>query len=481
VVTVLLALLAAACSAGGAARSGPLANPASSVRAVPDYPGVCAPLGTDTSVTCLRVTLAAIDAARAREGLGPMRLPADFAQLPVAEQVFVAVDRERVDRGLAPFPGLSPALDAGAAKGARTSRLPPDPGRPYRSVDTEWIGDVDNGLDADYQWMYNDGLHAGVPGCTEQHSGGCWADRGIVLRRYGHDTLSMGAAFDATGDTSRGDRGGTSLTATLAVDDSGRGRRTGPFAYSWREALGATAAGTLSPLKAIPSSESNTGFADPRHNVAAVPDFTTVCAPGVDNSPACIAAALAAVNHAHALEGVRPMVLPGNFAALGMPEQLFVVTDLERVDRGLPPFVGLTAALDANAQRGADAADDPPDPGAGYELDDAEWAGGSSNGIDADYGWMYDDGFDSGNLDCERRGASGCWGHRKGILDDFGQSPNLVMGAALEPHGDTHEGDKGGTSMALSLAVARTAPTTYVFTWDQVRAQLPAGAVAGLP
>ena len=48
---------------------------------------------------------------------------------------------------------------------------------------------------------------------------------------------------------------------------------------------------------------------------------------------------------------------------------------------------------------------------------------------------MYVDGFNSGNLDCVHRGASGCWGHRKGILDDFGSGANLVMGAALNADG----------------------------------------------
>ena len=148
------------------------------------------------------------------------------------------------------------------------------------------------------------------------------------------------------------------------------------------------------------------------------------------------------------------MVLPLGFGHLTVPEQLFVAVNLERVDRGLAPFVGLTAALNHNAQRGADDANDPPDPGRDYALDDAEWAGGSSNGLDAVYGWMYDDGYDSGNLDCMRRDASGCWGHRKGILDDFGSGANLVMGAAVDITGDTHSGDNGGTSMAVTLAVA---------------------------
>ena len=170
------------------------------------------------------------------------------------------------------------------------------------------------------------------------------------------------------------------------------------------------------------------------------------------------------------------MVLPSGFAPMSIPDQLFVAVNLERVDRGLPAFGGLTAALDRNAQKGADDANDPPDPGQAYDLDDAEWAGGSSNGLDAVYGWMYDDGFDSGNLDCLHRGAAGCWGHRKGILDDFGSGPNLVMGAAVDTVGDTHSGDSGGTSMAVTLAVADAPVHTFTYSWAQVVAALPPGA-----
>jgi len=208
--------------------------------------------------------------------------------------------------------------------------------------------------------------------------------------------------------------------------------------------------------------------------VAPAPDYTQACASnGVDDSVRCIGATLAAVNHAHALEGVRPMVLPAGFAQLSIPNQLFVAVDLERVDRGLPPFGGLIAALNENAQRGANDANDPPDPGQAYVLDDAEWAGGSSNGLDAVYGWMYDDGYNSGNLDCQRRSDAGCWGHRKGILDDFGSGPNLVMGAAVDTSGDTHSGDNRGTSMTITLAVAGAPTTPYTYSWEQ--------AVAGSP
>jgi hypothetical protein len=441
------------------------------VSPVPYYPNVCAPVGADTSGLCLRMTLDAVDAARAKEGLRPMALPSDFPRLTVPEQLFVAIDRERVDRGLAPFPGLSVALDSGAQKGADAARLPTRPGHPYASVATEWIGDVDNGLDADFQWVYNDGPDSGVPGCSRDQMSSCWADRHIVLNRFGRRNLVMGAAFDPTGDTSSGDRGGSSLAATLAASS-----RTGSYAYTWKQALAATSAGRLQPLRAIPASESDTGVPDPVDNVAPVPDYTRACADGgLDDSSACIDAALDAINHAHALEGIRPMVLPSGFARLSVPDQLLVAVNLERVDRGLPPFGGLTTALNLNAQKGADDANDPPDPGQAYDLDDAEWAGGSSNGLDAVYGWMYDDGFDSGNLDCLHRGATGCWGHRKGILDDFGSGANLVMGAALDMSGDNHNGDRGGTSMAITLAVAGAPVHSFTYSWAQVVAALPPG------
>ena len=169
------------------------------------------------------------------------------------------------------------------------------------------------------------------------------------------------------------------------------------------------------------------------------------------------------------------MRLPADFDQLSVPDQLLAAIDLERVDRGLAPFVGLTRPLNVNAQRGANDANDPPDPGRAYLLDDAEWAGGSANGLDAVYGWMYDDGFDSGNLDCQRRGAPGCWGHRKGILDNFGSGNWLVMGAALNASGDTHRGDDGGTSMAVTLAVAHNPGQSYTYSWDQVVASVHPG------
>lgn len=471
---VVVGALAAGCSPATGRSATGIADPEASISPQPDYPDLCAPVGLDTSVTCLRLILGAIDAARAKEGVGPMVLPSDFAGLSVAEQLFVAVDRERVDRGLAPFVGLTAALDTDAARGADAGALPPRPGPGYRYSDAEWIGDLANGLDADYQWMYFDGVGSGLPDCSAGASAGCWVDRHIVLDGFGSGRrLVMGVAVDPTGDRTPGDRGGPSLAATLAVADQPGGR----FVYTWAEALAATRRGTLRPLEGVPADESDTGIPDPGHNVLPDPDYTSICAAeGVDDSSTCLGAVLGAFDHARALEGVRPMVLPTDFAQLSVPEQLFVAIDLERIDRGLAPFVGLTAALDANAARGADDANDPPDPGRRYLLVDSEWAGGSVNGLDAVYGWMYDDGANSGNLDCPHKGAAGCWGHRKGILDDFGSGQDLVMGAAFDPTGDTNPGDRGGTSMAVTLAVASSDSTPLVFTWAQALASLPPGA-----
>jgi hypothetical protein len=427
-----------------------IADPAGSVPAKPDYTQSCSPSGADASVECTEVVLQSIDNARTKEHVRPMVLPSDFGKLSVPQQLFVAVNRERVDRGLRPIAALSSALTAVAERGAATGNLPPDPGSSYSNASTEWIGAVANALDAVYQWMYLKGSN--------------WADRHLILDDFGSaGTLVMGASFDPTGDSDPSDKGGTSLAAVLAVTAT-----PGALAYSWTQAQADLASGTLRPRGGLPSNASASHIADPPQTVPANPDFTQVCAPsGLDSSARCLQSALEAIDNARAAEGVKAMVLPTGFASLSVAQQLFVAVNLERVDRGLPPFRGLTAGLNANAQRGADIANDPPDPGTDYDVVDTEWAGGSSNGLDAVYGWMYDDGVGSGNLDCPKRGGAGCWGHRHGILDNFGTVGTLVMGAALNPTSDTGD-DKGGPSMAASLSITSRPVTGYTYTWAQV-------------
>jgi hypothetical protein len=464
-VTALAALSLVACGRSAARTSSPtgIADPRRSVAARPDYRRACSVSGVDRSLPCIQVSLAAVNHARAQEGVRPMALPANFADLTVPEQLLVAVDRERVDRGLPPFVGLSEALGDHARKGAAAGDVPADPGPPWSAVDTEWIGGVANGLDADYAWMYDDGPAAGAAGCRHAGDRGCWADRHIVLDDFGAGVPVMGAFLDPAADRSADDRGGPSLAAVLA----GAAAPPADLTYTWERAVTDTAAGSITPRVALPANASATHIADPARTVPPDPDYVGICAGGVDESAPCLSAALEAVNHARAAEGVKPMVLTPGFERLGVPEQVLVVVNLERVDRGLAPFVGRTDELDANARKGAVAGDDPPDPGPRYQVVDTIWAGGSSNGLDAAYGWMYDDGPGSTNLDCPKTGGSGCWGHRHAILDDFGSVGTLVMGAAVDLGGDAATGDRGGTSIAATLGVVPGPPPSYSYTWEQ--------------
>ena len=83
----------------------------------------------------------------------------------------------------------------------------------------------------------------------------------------------------------------------------------------------------------------------------------------IDDSTACTQALLAEINYGlrHA-RACRPSPSPSNWASLTVREQLFVIVDLERVDRGLQPFVGLSFFWNVDAQVGALANADPPSP-----------------------------------------------------------------------------------------------------------------------
>jgi hypothetical protein len=141
---------------------------------------------------------------------------------------------------------------------------------------------------------------------------------------------------------------------------------------------------------------------------------------------ACQTAVVTAIDHARKVEGVGPLVLPARYDDMSVPEQLLVLANAARVDRGLPGLTGLAKSLDGMAEQGAASNSDPNGP------PDAEWgsnwAGGEASALLADYDWMYDDGPGSPNLDCTRASSSGCWGHRENILGSYGPHPR--MGAA---------------------------------------------------
>jgi len=165
-------------------------------------------------------------------------------------------------------------------------------------------------------------------------------------------------------------------------------------------------------------------LADPPANVPRTAAMDAAC--GTGGGQKCENAVLEAIDQARAAEGLGPLVLPAYYARLTVPEQLLVVTNLEREDRGLPGFTGLSSRLDALAQHGADTDSDPVGPSG--EAWGSNWAGGEGTALLADYDWMYDDGPGSPNMDCTEGSATGCWAHRRNILADYGMHPS--MGAA---------------------------------------------------
>ncbi|HMC38059.1 MAG TPA: hypothetical protein VKI19_00255 [Acidimicrobiales bacterium] len=153
------------------------------------------------------------------------------------------------------------------------------------------------------------------------------------------------------------------------------------------------------------------------------PAMVRACQPPTTAS-ACDSATLAAVNQARAAEGIGPMALPSNYRSLSAPEQLLVVLDLERVDRGLAPIAGLTPALDQDALYGARNETDPPLP-AGASSAASIWLGGYATPLFDDFFWMYDDGPGGVSDQC-------CWAHRDAVLQLWpGSAGNVLMGAAV--------------------------------------------------
>ena len=188
---------------------------------------------------------------------------------------------------------------------------------------------------------------------------------------------------------------------------------------------------------------------------------------------------LTAIDGARGQEGVGPVPMSQTaFSALSIPEQLFVVVNLERTGRGEAPFTQMTAQLDSYAQGGSQGDTDPSHPatlsgGAAVYQTGAIWAGGTDSTLFADYLWMYEDGWggartDTTNADCQGPGAAGCWAHRDIILKQFnpaycgGSAPVLSMGAA----------DTGAGSVAAVFVSSCASPSDPVFTWGEAEAAL---------
>lgn len=172
------------------------------------------------------------------------------------------------------------------------------------------------------------------------------------------------------------------------------------------------------------------------------------------------------INKCRALEGVGPMVLPSNYNSLTPPQQMLVVFNLERVNRGETPIVGLNATLNTYSQGGSDSRGDPGFPSDLTGDADSIYASNATV-IGADYAWMYDDGLNpdgtSGDSECSPSTVSECWGHRDSILKNSEPNAVLVVGAAITVGNVPFDG-KNYNSYAAET-VYDYHPDQLTFTW----------------
>ena len=213
-------------------------------------------------------------------------------------------------------------------------------------------------------------------------------------------------------------------------------------------------------------------------NPCIVGSTTGISWPNFTDGQDCNNYVLAAINNARAREGVKAMVLPSNWYSLSTEQQLFVVADLERVDRGLPPYLGINAALSVNAQHAAQTNNDPTvaagfaiaNDAQGYPAMGGAWSGGYSV-LAADYFWMYADGWNgnrstTSNIACTSPRASGCWAHRLELLgSDPGFNPGVGLRSTTAEMGVGFAMVKGAASYVDLIEVPSGTQPAMSFTW----------------
>jgi hypothetical protein len=162
----------------GADLSGPRRTPDIDLPASPAMVGACNGAAA-TPRACDAASLKAIDSARAAEGLGPLELPAGYETLGVASQLVVVTNAERTSRGLPAWHSPNADLDLLAAEAVSSAT---EPGGPAGST---WAANTAEGartvLQADYEWMYDDGPGGTNSGCSAAGQAKCWSHRDNIL------------------------------------------------------------------------------------------------------------------------------------------------------------------------------------------------------------------------------------------------------------------------------------------------------------
>lgn len=179
------------------ARSLPSAAPASAVTPTDGWSrAVLLACNSSTSTVrgCNSTSLRAIDAARALSGLSPLVLPSGYWHLGVADQLVEVTNAERVTRGLPAWSGPVPALTEMAVQGVADQADPSGPG------EANWVSNLASGvltvLEADYDWMYDDGPAGANPACNAPGAPACWQHRTNLLQPWAGEVGAAGAPFD---------------------------------------------------------------------------------------------------------------------------------------------------------------------------------------------------------------------------------------------------------------------------------------------
>ena len=155
---------------------------------------------------CNVASLVAIDMARSEEGLPRLVLPSGYQRMGVVEQLETVTNAERLARGLPVWSGPRPGLTAEAAAGIAASSDPVGP------LGRTWVSNLAVGvltvLQADFEWMYDDGPGGTNLDCRPPSWRYCWAHRDNILRRW---PAALGIADRATA-------GGRLALGELAVE-----------------------------------------------------------------------------------------------------------------------------------------------------------------------------------------------------------------------------------------------------------------------
>ena len=184
-----------------------------------------------TAAECINAGVFYLDRARAKAGLPPYALPANFPSLSPGRQMFILVNLDRIAYHLPPMPGLTAELNHDALVSGVWRAGDPYPSNASR-LNTWWpghAGGYDNVPLAYEGWVWADGLGSPNPRCTRYDHSRCWGHRHSVLWKFpAGSVLAMGAAAGHDSSYRPG-------YAYLFV--GGSSGYSASYSYTWKQAV----------------------------------------------------------------------------------------------------------------------------------------------------------------------------------------------------------------------------------------------------